>query len=188
MEDADLVRACLSGSDDAWGQLVERYAAFVLAVVRRTLRHHGVEPDALDDENIVAETFSALAADGARLLARYDPTYTVATYLRVIARSRTISSLRRKRADSVPLDDAARVRSSDDTPEELAMLEERRRIVGEAVDRLPPRERIIVRLYHLEEMSYAEIAQVLEISINSVGPALSRATSKLREILEHSQA
>lgn len=183
-DECDLVRACLAGDEDAWAQLVERYTAFVQAVVRRTLRRHGRDPETQDAEALVVEAFSALAENGGRLLALYDGSYSLATYLRIIARSRAVSQLRRKGVSTRSLDEEAFAGAAEyASPEELAIREERCRLLTQAVEKLPPRDRIIVRLYFLEELSYAEIAGILGISINSVGPVLSRAKSRLQDML-----
>ena len=46
--------------------------------------------------------------------------------------------------------------------------------------RLDPREANVVRMYHLEGKSYEEIGRVVGVSVNSVGPMLSRARDKMR--------
>ena len=48
------------------------------------------------------------------------------------------------------------------------------------ISRLPEREAKIVRMYHLEQKSYAEIAEILSIPVNTVGPTLSRARDVMR--------
>jgi RNA polymerase sigma-70 factor (sigma-E family) len=65
------------------------------------------------------------------------------------------------------------------TDEELAA----RDAVGEAMASLPPRQRAVVALRYLEDMSEAETAAVLEVSVGTVKAHASRGLERLREIL-----
>ena len=184
MVERDLIKACLECQEEAWGEFIERYTGFVDSVVGGILRHHGVDPASQDAEVLVVETFTALAEDRGRLLARYDPSFSLATYLKVIARARPLSHLRRTRSRMQPLEEAVLNRPSDaEFPDELAVQEERISLLRRAIEELPPRARLIVRLHYLEEMPYREIAELLGISVNSVGPAVSRAASRLRRLI-----
>ena len=50
--------------------------------------------------------------------------------------------------------------------------------------RLPPQQRAVLLLVALEDMPYAAVAEVLQIPIGSVMSRLSRARSRLREMME----
>jgi RNA polymerase sigma-70 factor (ECF subfamily) len=58
---------------------------------------------------------------------------------------------------------------------------ENREEVEKLLTRLDAREANVVRMYHLEGKSYAQISQVVGIAENSVGPVLSRARDKMRD-------
>ncbi|WP_420830913.1 SigE family RNA polymerase sigma factor [Actinomadura graeca] len=53
--------------------------------------------------------------------------------------------------------------------------------LGRALRRLPERQRLTVMLRYYEDMSEAEIARVLGVSIGTVKSTVSRAMSKLRD-------
>lgn len=61
---------------------------------------------------------------------------------------------------------------------------EKHRIVFETLYRLSEKDKAILILYN-HGLSYAEMAEVLEINPNSVGTTLVRAIEKLKEILKH---
>jgi RNA polymerase sigma-70 factor (sigma-E family) len=71
---------------------------------------------------------------------------------------------------------APETRAADD---ELAA----RDAVSEAMASLPPRQRAVVALRYLEDMSEAETAAVLEVSVGTVKAHASRGLERLREIL-----
>lgn len=56
--------------------------------------------------------------------------------------------------------------------------------IREALEKLDPTEREIVMLREYEQLSYAEIAQLLHIPINTVRSRLFRARVALRHLLE----
>ena len=55
--------------------------------------------------------------------------------------------------------------------------------VGKALAQLDQRSRDVLLLSVVEGRSYSEIADILMVAVNSVGPTVSRAKSKLRKLL-----
>lgn len=70
------------------------------------------------------------------------------------------------------------------SPEQQLVVRERSRHLLEAVHTLPIPYRQVITLL-LEEMSYAEIAETLGITISNVGVRVNRAKSQLKELLQH---
>jgi RNA polymerase sigma-70 factor (ECF subfamily) len=54
--------------------------------------------------------------------------------------------------------------------------------VEQLMEQLDENEATVVRMYHLEGKSYQEISRSTGLATNSVGPMLSRARTKLREV------
>ncbi len=69
------------------------------------------------------------------------------------------------------------------TPDEIAIKQELKQLVHQAIDELPSNMRSIIVMRELEEMSYKEIAEVVNQPVNSVKSTVFRARKKLREIL-----
>lgn len=70
-----------------------------------------------------------------------------------------------------------------ETPEQLLLVDERSRMVTAAVRRLPLPYRQVMTLV-LEELSYAEIAEALGLSVSNVGVRVNRAKTQLKELLD----
>lgn len=70
------------------------------------------------------------------------------------------------------------------SPDRLAELGERRRLVREAIDRLPDNYRMVIVLRDMEELSTAETARILEIGEGAVRVRLHRARQALRTMLD----
>lgn len=71
------------------------------------------------------------------------------------------------------------------TPDARMQADQMRQIVAEAIDSLPEREKIMMRLYYEDEMNLREIGEVLEVSESRVcqlhGQALTRIRARVRE-------
>lgn len=68
-------------------------------------------------------------------------------------------------------------------PASQASRNEMKRILVEAIDRLPERERLVIALYYYEELTLKEIGQVLSVSESRVSQLHTRATLRLRAAL-----
>ena len=73
------------------------------------------------------------------------------------------------------------------SPHQEAELSERERTVGKAVERLPEYQRAMIMMYHVEMLSYEEIAESLDIPIGTVKSRLNRARLSLRALLSTDQ-
>jgi RNA polymerase sigma-70 factor, ECF subfamily len=103
------------------------------------------------------------------------------SWLGRIVTNTTIDYLRRNAA-TVILDED--VPSATASPQALAMQAESREQIRRAVLSLPAQSRAALVLREYEDLSYKEIAQVLDIPIGTVMSRLNYARGRLRELLE----
>jgi RNA polymerase sigma-70 factor, ECF subfamily len=181
--DAAFARAAARGDKLAFGRLVDLHKRTVFGLCVRLLR------DGEDSRDAAQETF--VRAYGA--VATYDPAQPFAPWLLRIARNHCLDLLRRRipagaqvRLDAEPEDDApARELADTETPAADALLEraQTRSALEAAVALLPPNYREVVQLFHVEHLSYKEIATTLDVPIGTVMTWLHRARGKLRETL-----
>ncbi len=131
-------------------------------------------------EDIAMEAFSDLIVHKSR----YNFKVTLKTYVFMLARSRALDFLRRRKAMQLTeLSDA--YAEADDLPslEDSLLADERRRAVNSAIESLPNDMRIAVHLVYFEDMSYGETARIMGKSKKQVDNLLYRAKGKLRIIL-----
>ena len=96
-------------------------------------------------------------------------------YVRRAMVNTQISEWRRKRLDVYPTDEIPEQRLDDPTwRSDLAD------VVGRAIERLPARQRATVVLRYYEDLTEAQIAERMGVTIGTVKSALSRAVEKLR--------
>lgn len=179
--DEQLVERCRNGEPGAYALLVDRYRTRIFSLI---LRMVGNREDA---EDLAQEAF-VRAFQG---LHTFDARQRFSPWLYRIATNHCVSALRRKRLPTLPLtieggDDPYELPLPDlsTEPERRWLDQETRREIHQAILALPERYRVAILLYHMEELSYEEIAQVMEVPLNTVRTFLHRARAMLRRMLE----
>jgi len=177
--DRQLLQRCLARQPRAWEDFVDRFLGLVLHVVHHTGQCRSIAISQHDLEDLASDVFVAILADDYAVLRRFRGQSSLATYLTVVARRVVVKELLRRRIVPNNGEHGDLDQVEDHAPgveERLSNLDEVHRFLAE----LDGDEADIVRLYHLEGKSYQEISQDLSIPENSIGPALSRARTKMR--------
>jgi len=73
------------------------------------------------------------------------------------------------------------------TPEDETLLSEMRHMVRQAILKLPPGVRVCIMMRELQQMSYSEIAQSLDMPLNTVKANIHRGRGILRRLLQRRQ-
>ncbi|MCX5662381.1 MAG: sigma-70 family RNA polymerase sigma factor [Planctomycetota bacterium] len=170
----------LKGEAGGWREMIERYSPFLLAVARRTFQGYGVRPERSDCEDAIAEVWKNLVENDHKVVRDCLERNSLLPTLQVLAHHRSIDIMRRRRhtlslSDAPPGVEPAAAPVPADLPiEDLAA----------ALDQLTPRERTVVNLFFLQGRKYREIATLTGIPQNSIGPTLSRALTRLRQVIK----
>lgn len=112
----------------------------------------------------------------------------MADYIFIIARNRIINELRRLRVEKDYLkqllsEEPDGLRS----PESEYVLKESRSLIANAINSLPPQQKVVYQLNQLQGLKLGDVALQLGLSRNTVRNHLSRALQSIREYLhEHS--
>jgi RNA polymerase sigma-70 factor (ECF subfamily) len=161
--DEELILEFQKGSQAAFDELFQRYREPIYGFFRRRLN------DAGRAEDLAQETFIAVL----RGRERYEPRALVRTYLYAIALKQLAAERRRMtRSTAEPAVEAA---TSSDPDAALW--------VRQAVEKLDVDSREIVLLREYEQLSYAEIALLIRIPVNTVRSRLFRARMELKSLL-----
>jgi RNA polymerase sigma-70 factor, ECF subfamily len=184
--DRSLLDRCLGGAAGAWEDLVDRYLPLIIHTVNSTGRLKFEKlPDQWRDD-IVAEVLLALIDKEFEVLRQFQGQSSLGTYLVVVARrvaARKISKMRRLHSDVLLAASQGEVRSAAaDSNQAEEFFFQHAEQVAAMLEKLPEAEAKVVRMFHLEHCSYAEISSHLGIPENSIGPLLSRARSRLRSM------
>ena len=187
--DESLIAAHLRGDKAAFRELVQRYADSVMGYLFRMTGNRDLA------EDLFQETFKkvhekAHTFRGPRLKSWL---FTIATRVALDA------FRRRKHAPTVSLDQtndcgpedgsslvAATVDPNATDPADDVVREEQAQQVRNAVGALPPRQRATLVLAYFQQLTYPEVAQVLDCSVGTVKTQISRALARLARQLPDS--
>lgn len=174
LTDDDLFLMFREGQAEAFDTLFDRHYLGVYNFARTMVRETGAA------EEILQDTFLAVA----RAAKTYEPRGTFRTWLLRIVRNRCLNRLEAERARrQVLMDDPAGIvlqyPSPEPSPLERACVNEQMDRVRRAVAALPDRQREAIALYAFEEMTYQQIADVLDLPINTVKTLIHRARASL---------
>ena len=195
--DQNLLQRCLARKAGSWDEFVDRFLGLVLHVINHTTSARTVQITSQDIEDYCSEVFLAIIKDDFAVLRRFRGSSSLATYLAVIARRVVVREFVKRKhprissaeADGESGDDTSsqafgfRIRMDADAADARPTAEQRasdREEVVRLLENLSASEAEIVRLHHLDGMSYREISSLLGIPENSIGPTLSRAREKMR--------
>jgi len=123
--------------------------------------------------------------------ATWEPTTGVRAYLFAACRNQALGAVKHERVVALVArraiceDIALGIAAPPMGPDDALQATELTAVLREAVNRLPERRRIVVILRWQQQMSYAEIARVLGISVKTVEVQLGRALASFRRQLAH---
>ena len=165
----------MQSAEDKVESLVCEHAGFVFRVAFSVLRDHH------DAEDAAQETFLRVLRHRSELTQIREPRAWLARIAFRIALNKYKS--RRARTED-PAEVLAELESKDVPPEEMVQRSEMQTLLAKLIATLPGDLRDVVRLSTVEELSSAEIGNILEIPENSVRTRLHRARQLLKEKLE----
>jgi RNA polymerase sigma-70 factor (ECF subfamily) len=179
-QDFALMKRIACGDEFAFRALLERHQDSVVGTVAKMLGNPS------DAEDIAQQVFLRVWQHAKS----YRPDAKFTTYLFTITRNLVFNETRRRsRKKEIPLDtgDSSGNHEPGDDPHrqpDASLLEAELRIaVDQAITSLPETQRLAVILRRYENLSYEEIAVVLDLSVSAVKSQLFRARSSLREAL-----
>lgn len=180
MTDSQLIREIKDGNVELYTELMNRYQRRILSFIYHMLKSAKLESIA---EDLTSETFYK-AYKSLHTFREIDATFS--TWLYTIARNTVLSELRKQKAATVSIEEVnvEPIVSTDATPEQQLLLNERMHLVRKAIDQLPEKQRAAIILREYEQMDYQEIANILGQTVSSVKSLLFRARASIKGQLE----
>lgn len=171
--DEVLVARCLEGSEAAFATLMARHRRMLYGVC---LRITGNPNDALD---ALQETLTRVW----RMMGGYSGRARFSTWLYRVATNAALEEVRRRGRAPEPTADDRLPSCVGVAPQPLADTVADRLAVDAALSRLPPHYRAAIVLRELCGCSYEEIADILDVPVNTVKSRISRARQALLALL-----
>lgn len=189
IDDSILVQQCRQGDSDAMGRLISKYQNRIYNVILKMCANTD------DAAELTQETFVKVIENIGRFQGKssfYTWVFRIAVNLTLnFCQRRVRLAFRSLDAEEGEHDGQARQQLkdylSDDSCPEPAVIAQNKELCEIAVKslmRLDDDQRAVVILRDMEGMSYAQIAEVLDIELGTVRSRISRARGNLREILE----
>jgi RNA polymerase sigma-70 factor (ECF subfamily) len=180
--DLELMLRVTRGDEGSFEELLRRHGAPLTNYLRRMLRESALA------EDLAQEVF--LRVYQAR--ERYRPDARFTTWLYRIATNLALNAIRDRKgevpqAEGESAEDgsgAARLVDSRPNVEQQLMQSDRERLIRQAIEELPERQRAAVILHKYQDVDYQQIAKVLGVSESAVKSLLFRAYESLRTRLE----
>lgn len=188
-DELQLVRRCVEGDEAAWDRFLSRYGPLIHHVIRRVLARYGAAGSA-EEEDVFASIMEVLLRDQCRALRSFREPYNLSAWLSVLVRRQGRAYLESRRTPEVSLAEpellgkGAPVLDAVVDREAASRLKSQARALHDVLDELPPRDRLIVRLFYFDRRKYREIARIVRMPMGNVGKTLARAIEKLRAKLD----
>ncbi|SFR91847.1 RNA polymerase sigma-70 factor, ECF subfamily [Dyella sp. OK004] len=179
-QDRDLVEAVLANRPGAFERLVREYQGLCWHIIYRMVRH----PE--DARELCQDTFLRVH----QCLHQYRYESALKSWIGQVAYSIALRHLERRR---IPLVEATEGEEDGDLLEnhgdgfdlEAACADQEvARHLHAAIETLPPLQRTLLTLYHLEEMTIPEIAKITGLAEGTIKSYLFRSRLRLRSVLE----
>lgn len=174
LNDKRLAAQVAQGDRRAFATLVDTYGPKVHGLVRR---HVASESDA---EDVTQEIFVELY----RSIGGFRGASSLSTWVYRVALNHCLKHQQRRPPATLPFEDALRARADDRPgPAQAAASRELGDQVQAALGHLSPEHRQVVVLHELQDLTYQECAQILQIPVGTVKSRLSNAIRRLRTSL-----
>lgn len=183
LKDRQLIVRARRGEETAFAELLRRYRAPIFNLCLRMLKNSE------DAEDVAQDVFIKVFS----MLERYDDRYAFKSWLFKIAANQCIDFIRKNRVKMLRLDEPVQFRGEEierelsdggPLPDELLHRGELHRILREVTDELPPHYRAMIVLRHQEQLSYEEIANLLDLPLGTVKARIHRARALMKDKLQ----
>ncbi len=175
--DAEVVARVQGGDTDAFSLLVRRHQRGIYYLCLRYLRS---EQDAADlAQRVLLRAYEKLGSFRGQAAFR--------TWIYRIAVNLCLNAIRdAQRRATTPLDEGALGVEADQHHQ--AERSAQRQVLRQAVDRLPPKQRMTVILRVYQDLPFAEVAEILGSSENSAKVNYHHAMKRLRQLVAMKEA
>ncbi|MES1217766.1 MAG: sigma-70 family RNA polymerase sigma factor [Bacteroidota bacterium] len=178
LNDIEIIGKVLSGEQQAYSLLVNRYQNYVFTLALRFTKNRE------DAEEVSQDIF----IKAYRALADFRGASKFSTWLYTIVNTTCITFLRKKKLVTHSLDNenVFELADSQDSGLRANMIEQKSRaaMVNKAIAMLGPDDAEVITLFYKAEQTLDEIAQILGVETNTAKVRLHRARTRLKEKME----
>lgn len=183
LQDAKWIENAMSGDERVFKLIINKYERALFYFIAKMIRDKEVIPD------LVQEVFVKAFAN----MSSYNPQYAFSTWLYRIATNHSIDYLRKKKLQTMSIDQPIATRDGEmqmELPDSNFAADkdihqkERSKVIEEAINSLPVKYQTVIKMRHMEEKSYEEIAEILGVPLGTVKAHIFRARELLYKFLK----
>lgn len=165
------IQQVLAGDKQAYANIINKYKNQLYATILRMTKN----PQ--DAQDLVQDAFIKVY----RNLDKYDGSGSFAGWLYRIAINHCMDEFRKKSHTTIQLEIDETKAVNREHPEVIFLKKEKSRQLERLISTLPEDERLIILLRYVNEISYEEIGEVMDVPLSTVRNKLHRAKIKMRE-------
>lgn len=174
--ESEILRLVSEGNELAFREIFDHYSSRLYNYTFRITENEELS------EEIVMDAFLKVWCNRQSL----DEIIHFDSYLYTLVRNKAFNAIKRRAHEAVIIGKLSLNNSEyQDTTEETVIYNEYQHILSQAVNQLPPQQRIVFSMSRDEGMKYDEIANHLNLSKNTVKAHLKKALSTLRLVISN---
>ena len=173
--DLEYINKIRLGDPEAFSALFRKYYEPLYQFAGRFVKEHQIA------ESLVQDVFVKIWSNREKLSIKLN----VKSYLYTAVKNHALNYLKHEKIVVIESEEVDYQNSYNRTPEEELIESEMHEAVHKAIENLPQQCRQIYLMKRYDNLSYSEIADVLNISINTVKTQMKRALKSLRKNLSH---
>jgi len=188
-ENRELLSKCLSGDRKSSENFIRRFSSLVYKSVQYTLMTKQVSFSKQDLEDLHHTVFLKLFEREFSKLRQYKGKNgcSLASWIRIITVRTVLDHLRNKGYDAmgwqnrrIPLDQLPELRFDEFDIESRLETIELNRLLQVCIERLSPRDRLLIKLHFYQGFPLSEVAEIMQLSINNAYTLKHRAVQRLK--------
>lgn len=168
------VQQVLAGDKQAYAHIINKYKNQLYATILRMTKN----PQ--DAQDLIQDAFIKVY----RNLDKYDRSGSFAGWLYRVSINHCMDEFRKKRFATVQVEIDDEMSVNPNHPELVFLKKEKSRQLERLIATLPEDERLIILLRYVNDMSYDEIGELMEVPLSTVRNKLHRAKKKMRDTVK----
>lgn len=173
LTDYELVQKCLNGEKQYFSELITRHKNLVYSVVLKMVNNQE------DANDLAQEVFIKVYKN----LDKYFPDFKFSTWIIKITTNHVIDYRRKKKYETVCMEEVEYKLISENTPEQDCIKKEEQLVLNKLLNDLPDIYKVPLVLYHQQGLSYQEIAEATNEPLSKVKNRIFRGRKILKEEL-----
>ena len=175
ISDEELVNLCLTGEGKYFEEIVKRYKKKIYSIAYRFTNSSDESYDITQE--IFIKVYNSLK--------KYNPSYKFSSWILKMTTNYCVDIKRKNKIETTSLDLAIN-REETLSAENEFLNQEKKRKIYECINNLPNEYKILIELYHHQNLTYKEIEDILKIPMTKVKNRLYRARLMLKDSLKNS--